>query len=68
MTTVVYVRDADSKVHKAVLDGEATLTDERCNLDALRDREVLTELPQDVAYEALCQRCFPRMLDPEDPT
>ena len=58
---LVFLRTPAGRIHKAaIVDDRARMTDEACNLDDVAgDPEVLTQLPVDVAEEALCRRCFP---------
>jgi hypothetical protein len=57
---VIYVRTKAGRIHKAALVNDRPFTDEACNLDeAPGAEEVLTQIPEDVEFHRLCQRCFP---------
>ena len=59
-TETLFVRTKAGRIHNAARVGDQVLTDESCNVDdAAGDTEVLTAIPADVAFEALCRRCFP---------
>ena len=56
---IVYVRSAHSKLHLAVKQGDALLSNERCNLDDVaEDRHFFDEMP-DVDERDMCALCFP---------
>lgn len=56
---VVYVRSPHSKLHLAVMVGDAVLSNERCNLDDMtEDRHLFDEMPE-VDARDLCALCFP---------